>query len=285
MLPDLRIDRRSGLTQREFAREYLRPLRPVILIDAINHWPALGKWNLGYFRDAFGSRTVQIEGQQHIMRDLMDRIERSTRDHPAPYLRNLLIEEWAPELMRDILPMPGCTQPNWLASRLLKDHKSLSAVELYIGGAGAAFPVLHYDGMHTHAFLMQLQGTKEYVAYPPNQARYLYPREGFERNKSRIVDLDKPDLDQFPLFASATPFRTLLHAGETLFVPSGWWHTARILDPSVTISINTANASNWSAFRQDYLESVSRHESRWRTAGMSVYMAAYHLLSEVISVL
>ena len=79
-------------------------------------------------------------------------------------------------------------------------------------------------------------GGAEYVAFAPDQAKYLYPRDGFERNKSRVVDIENPDLDAFPLFASATPVRTLLRAGETLFMPSGWWHTARILEPTITVS-------------------------------------------------
>ena len=279
------VDRRRRLTHKEFVREYLEPLKPVVLADAIDHWPAFGKWSIDFFREAYGGRTVRVDGRDLVMRDLLDHIDRSRKEDPAPYLRNLLIEEWAPDLLPDIQPMPGCTTPNWLSSRLFKDGRAVSAIELYIGGAGAAFPVLHYDGMHTHAYLMQLQGAKEYVIYAPDQTGYLYPRDGIERNKSMIVDIESPDLQRFPRFASATPFRTLLHAGETLFVPSGWWHTARILEPSITVSINTANASNWQAFCDDYLESVGRHQPKWRTLATSAYLAVFHFLEAVIAAL
>ena len=57
-----------------------------------------------------------------------------------------------------------------LGSPLFHDREATTAIELYIGGEGASFPVLHYDGMHTHAFLMQLYGTKEYVAFAPQQS-------------------------------------------------------------------------------------------------------------------
>ena len=36
------IDCRAGLTREQFEQEYLLPLRPVVLTDAINHWRALG---------------------------------------------------------------------------------------------------------------------------------------------------------------------------------------------------------------------------------------------------
>ncbi|MGH8594770.1 MAG: hypothetical protein ACREV3_13245 [Gammaproteobacteria bacterium] len=30
-----------------------------------------------------------------------------------------------------------------------------------------------------------------------------------------------------------------------MFVPSHWWHTTKMLTPSITLSINTVNRSNW----------------------------------------
>ena len=134
------------------------------------------------------------------LRDLIDRIEVSTSENPAPYLRNQLLAEWPPELSDEVTPMPECTQPNWLESRFFPSRHRLSSVEAYIGGEGAQFPVLHYDNLHTHAFLMQLYGDKEYIAFSPEQTRFMYPRPGLERNKSRIDDVLEPDLEKFPLF-------------------------------------------------------------------------------------
>jgi hypothetical protein len=62
-------------------------------------------------------------------------------------------------------------------------------------------------------------------------------------------------MTRFPKFSGASGFRFKLYPGETLFVPSGWWHTARILSPSITVSINGANAANWKDFRRDFCQS------------------------------
>ena len=277
------VDRRSGLTQREFVAEYLNPLKPVIVTDAIDRWPARQRWTPAFFREVYGARPVTVDGVEYRMSNLLDLIEHSSAAKPAPYLRNVGIAEWAPELLPDILPMPVQTQPNWLDSRLFPARPSLTSLELYIGGAGASFPTLHFDNMHTHAFLMQLHGSKEYVVYSPAQTPWLYPRPGIESNKSSIADIDHPDLDRFPLFARAVPGRCVLRAGEMLFVPSGWWHTARILEPSITVSANTMNASNWDGFADDYLRTVVRHRSRPAVTLLSAYMRVFGFIERLIS--
>jgi len=250
------IDRRAGLSREQYEREYLTPLRPVILTDAISHWGALNKWSPKFFKDEYGELEVVVDGETMALGDLIDRVEASTEDNPAPYLRNQALAEWPPELSADVFPMPECTQPNWLESRVFPKGASLASVEVYIGGQGAQFPVLHYDGLHTHAFLMQLYGDKEYIVFSPEQTEFMYPEDGIQANKSRIVDLLSPDLEEFPLFEQAEGFRFELHPGETLFVPAGWWHTARILSPSVTVSTNGVNRANGAAFRQDYCEAL-----------------------------
>jgi Cupin-like domain len=258
---DDQIDRRAGLTRSEFAREYLSPPRPVILTDALAHWGALGRWSPQFFKEEHGDLQVEVDGESLALRDLIARIEVSTSDRPAPYLRNQLLAEWPAPLTADVSPMPECTMPNWLDSRLFPTRQPLSSVEVYIGGRGARFPVLHFDGLHTHAFLMQLHGDKEYIVFSPEQTGYMYPKDGAGSNLSLIDDVLEPDLDAFPLYNRAEGKRFELHPGEMLFVPAGWWHTARILSPSVTVSVNALNRSNCRAFRRDYCASLAQRSA------------------------
>jgi len=59
--------------------------------------------------------------------------------------------------------------------------------------------------------------------------------------------------------------------GETLFVPAGWWHTARIVSTSITVSINGANAPNWAAFTRHYCAGVARY-SKLKAALLLPYL-------------
>jgi hypothetical protein len=229
----------------------------VVITDAISHWPALGKWTPAFFKESYGHLIVEVDEQRLALSELIDRIEASTDDSPAPYLRNQPMADWPAELMADITPMPDCTRQNWLESRYFPSGEKIAAIEAYIGGRGATFPQLHYDGLHTHAFLMQLHGEKEYIAFSPEQTPFVYPHSP-GANISQIVDLDDPDLEAHPLFDRAEGVRFTLEAGETLFIPSGWWHTARILSPSITVSINGLNRANYAEFRRDYCASLSK---------------------------
>jgi len=208
------------------------------------------------------------------------------REYLAPSPRPVILTDalsnwgalgkWTPDYFGEHYgtTLPRCTEPNWLDSRLFPSRESLKYFERYIGGRGAAFPVLHYDGLHTHAFIMEIYGEKEFWVYPPEQTAFVYPRPGPESNKSQIDDIEHPDLERFPLFAQAKGTRFLLKAGETLFVPAGWWHTTRMLTAAISVSVNSADAANWRAFKQDYCTDLAQERGRLRATITSAYLGA-----------
>jgi histone arginine demethylase JMJD6 len=263
------IDRRCCLPYDDFAREYLYPKKPVIISGALPAWRALDKWTPDYFKQTFGARNLTVDGKKYKMADFVDRVNSSTSENPAPYLRNAVIDQFLPELLADIAPQPPYFFPNWLDgkfSRALRSRLHDGSPELYIGGAGAKFPFLHFDSYHTHAFLTQIYGVKEYTAFPEDQTHLIYV-DPHQYNASQIPDIENPDYDKFPLFAQAVPMRFRLHPGEILFIPGGLWHTAKMLTPSISISVNRANASNWSTLTHDMCTHAPLH--------MKPFAAAY----------
>ncbi len=257
------IERRSNLSYDEFAGKYLFANKPVIVTDALRQWKALSRWTPEFFQKEFGDMKFTISdtevgqqgyknggGREFVMSQFIDQVLASTEENPAPYFRNKILYELFPSLKQDIQPFPEYFLPNWLVDHyMLRPVREVlnrgAAIEIYIGGRGGAFPVLHYDGAGTHAFLMQIYGRKQYIVFPPDQEKYLYPSPA-KINLSLINNVEKPDLQKFPLFANAKPIIFILEPGELLFVPAHWWHTAKMLTPSITTSINVLNESNWS---------------------------------------
>lgn len=247
------IDRREKLSCDEFKREYLLPFKPVVITGGLDSWRALSTWTPNYFKTKFGAKIVKIDGQEYKMAEFIDMVLFSTDFKPAPYLRNEIINWFLPELAADIDPLPDYFAPNWLdgpLSKMLHSRLHRGSPELYIGGRGGKFPVLHFDASHTHAFICQIYGVKEFTVYQPDQAPYLYISPN-RYNLSEIRDTDNPDLNKFPLFANAKSVRFTLEPGQILFIPGGVWHTARMLTPSISVSVNRANASNWTSLTRD----------------------------------
>jgi histone arginine demethylase JMJD6 len=267
------IDRRRDLSYDAFAAEYLHASKPVIITDALSRWKALDRWTPEFFRREFGEMKFVVNGREagqekysggdvreYTMAEFVGAVLVSTNECPAPYFRNKVLRDVFPSLVKDIDPLPEYCYPNWLPESYVVKHVRTvlnrgAAIEIYIGGKGSAFPVLHYDGAGTHAFLMQIYGRKQFIVFSPDQERYLYPSPE-KLNLSLIDSVENPDLGRFPLFAKAVPTTFTLEPGEMLFVPAHWWHTTKMLTPSITISANVLNQSNW----QELVEFVTRRQ-------------------------
>jgi hypothetical protein len=247
------VERRNRLSYAEFANDFLKPYVPVVIAGALAHWKALN-WTPEYFRQWFPDHPLNIDGKKYRMAEFIDLVLNSSDERPAPYLRNEIVDRFMPQLLEDLQPMPEYFSPNWLdgpMAQLLHSRFDRGRAQFFIGGRGQKFPFLHFDGWHSHAFICQIYGTKEFTLYSPDQTPYLYVKPN-QYNASQIPDLENPDYDKFPLFARSTPMCFQLQPGELLFIPGGWWHTAKMLGPSITISVNRANASNWSRLTRDF---------------------------------
>lgn len=256
---DRAVERRAGLTLAGFRREYDQPQQPVVLTDAVQTWAALRNWTPAQLRRTLGARQVSIDGSRYTIAEVLDRAEASNDAAPGPYLRECALEKVFPELLADIRPAP-LYGPGRLHSRLFPQWRNRynGVPELFIGGRGAGFPVLHFDLLNLHAIITQVYGRKSVWLYPPNQSARLYPRNE-QPNLSRIETPNAVDLHRYPDYALAVRYAVTLTAGETLFVPSGWWHHTYMPELSITVAINAASASNWRAFSIAHTHDPEHH--------------------------
>lgn len=81
--------------------------------------------------------------------------------------------------------------------------------------------------------LIQVVGKKRVVLFPPSDAPYLY----LTGDKSRVTDIDSPDLDLFPLFPRARRLEVVLQPGEVLFIPALWFHNVTALEFGVAVNV------------------------------------------------
>jgi hypothetical protein len=239
-----------GLPYDAFLRDYLTKNRPLIIRNATADWPALRKWTPQFFKERFGSRMVQVSYEaQMTFSDFIDGVMASTEDRPGPYMYRLFLHQHLPEVLEDLFPQNKYAFARRYASPLMMQYwrRPDGFLKLLIGGIGGRFPIMHYDGENAHATITEIYGDKEFIVYSPEDTPYLYPAAQ-RGNHSQVDDPHRQDLERFPLLAKATQYRSVLHPGDMVFVPSGWWHTARALEPSISVGMNMLDRSNWKGF-------------------------------------
>ncbi len=243
------IDRRSGLTRREFVDEYQRPNKPVIFTDLTKDWIAREKYTLDYFRSEHGDRVAHIEGKPYKLADYIDLLKKATVENPAPYPCKLDLREDFKDLVKDVQPRPTVMYPDRTHSKLIPRRfvGGLADLEIFFGGPGSKFPYLHYDYLGLYAFIHQMHGDKEFTVYAPDQQEFLYVKKD-EPWISEMENHQSPDLEKYPLYAQAQGIKFVAHAGETLFIPKLWYHTARSLTPTISVASDQLCHFNWDIF-------------------------------------
>ena len=226
------VERRSGLNRESFSKEYLKPLKPVIFTDLIDAWPAKEKWTIDFFKAKYGDLIVPVyssnianPGKKYMapdrnipFREFLELLEQGPTD-----LRMFLfnIFRHAPELCNDF------SQPT------IMDGFIDSFPFMFFGGEGSTVG-LHYDIDLSHVFLNQFHGRKKVILFAPDQSRSIY-KNPF--STASYIDVNNPDYQKYPALQNVKGFECTIHPGETLFMPSGYWHYIEYTDFGYSISL------------------------------------------------
>jgi HSPB1-associated protein 1 len=105
---------------------------------------------------------------------------------------------------------------------------------LWVGTEGACTPC-HYDTYGCN-LVAQLWGTKEWTLYPPTDDLYPTRIPYEESSVFSSVNLKSPQVEKYPNFSKATPYKVTLFPGDVLFVPYHWWHYVECIDPAVSVN-------------------------------------------------
>jgi hypothetical protein len=226
------------ITKTRFKSEYLDTRKPVIIENFVKDTPGLARWDYSYFIQQAGEKIVDVHGKEddHPDRvtspprmkmkfsDYLELIEREPSDLRL-FLFNLLVEK--PELRKDI-------QVDKLA-----DHQLSWLPFLFFGGKGSSVRY-HYDIDMSHVFLSQLKGEKKIYLFANDQSPFLYQ---LPFNFHGLADLKAPDYAQFPALKYLRGWECTLRPGETLFIPSGYWHYIQYLADGYSVSHRALSSS------------------------------------------
>lgn len=226
------VDRIATISRKDFSDSYFTSLKPLIIEDLAKSWPALKKWTPDFFKEQHGDKQVKLYDESFVeagdsymsqskfipLRDFIDAVITTSQD-----LRMFLynIKSKIPELVDDVV-FPD-----------LVDGLSKQFIFMFFGCKGSVTQ-MHFDIDMSHVFHTAIFGRKTITLFPYEQGKNLH-RYPFTCRS--YVDVHQPDFQQYPGLKALQGYQVVLEPGETLYIPSGYWHHFVYEEASCAISL------------------------------------------------
>ncbi len=237
------LEIRKDITPEDFRKNYLLREKPVVLRGLWDNYPARSKWSVSYFKEKLGNinvgvfdgllqkedRSFKVPDKEMKFADYLDAITSDETTDLRLFLFNIFKHK--PDLRNDFDYPP-------ITNRYLK-----KVPFMFFGGKNSKVR-LHEDMDWSNVFLTQLHGRKEVILFHPKYSRLLY-KYPFTVHSS--VDIENPDFEKYPGLKYVEGMHCILEPGDTLFIPSGYWHYIKYLEGGFAISLRALSPkpSRW----------------------------------------
>lgn len=229
----LKIDTVENIKTETFNRLYFKTQRPVIIKGLSKNTEAAKKWSIAYFKETLGDVIVDVydNGNKKSAKsaftvadlkmkfsDYLDILAKNEHTNLRIFLFDLfkyearLKKEFpCPELFKGLLDNIG---------------------HMFFGGRGTTVRI-HYDIDMSNVLHTHFGGRKRVVLIAPEYSTFLYC---LPLNTYSLIDPDNPDYTRYPALKLVKGYDFILEPGDSLFMPSGYWHYMTYLESSFSVS-------------------------------------------------
>uniref|UniRef100_A0A1I7SZY9 JmjC domain-containing protein n=2 Tax=Caenorhabditis tropicalis TaxID=1561998 RepID=A0A1I7SZY9_9PELO len=203
---------------------------PILIRKHASNMPAVQKWTFPFLLQQLHSRTFPVEiGTKYSDEDWSQKMMTFRNfilnsENEQLYLAQHRLFDQVPHLKHDVCIPDVCFGES--------TNDENVDMNMWIGPSNTVSP-LHTDPRKN--MFVQIHGTKLFRMVSPNDTESVYPFDGMLSNTSQ-VDVDNPDLSEFPNFSKVRVLDAVVNAGDALFIPEKWWHFVRSATPSISIS-------------------------------------------------
>lgn len=242
------VERIKDISLKDFYNEY-DAKKPVMLTGLADTWPARHKWTTDQLLQDYGDVAFKISQRSFgkISMKFKDYVSymKLQHDEDPLYIFDEKFGEAAPNLLKDY-SVPYLFQEDLFD--ILDTDKRPSYRWLIIGPerSGASW---HVDPALTSAWNTLLCGRKRWALYPPGKVPLGVTVH--VNDEDGDVNIETPSslqwwLDFYPLLADEDkPIECTQLPGETIYVPSGWWHCVLNLETTIAVTQNFVNSNNF----------------------------------------
>ncbi|KAL0095023.1 hypothetical protein J3Q64DRAFT_1716994 [Phycomyces blakesleeanus] len=252
----------------KFLHHHLIPNLPALIGPSLTaEWEATKSWvtveqdksdsnrsrripNYEHLRTIYGSCKVQVadcndryftdqKRSEMTFDDFVDLWQKDTGKSRF-YLKDWHFVQARPEIKA--YEVPKIFEDDWLngywVGRKMADGSEDDYRFSYMGGDGTFTP-FHADVYRSYSWSSNICGVKKWTLFRPGQEHLYKNKRG-----DLVYDIRNVDPLEFPDFERAERIVLYQKAGETLFVPSGWFHQVENLGPTISINHNWTNSTN-----------------------------------------
>ncbi|MGE6396745.1 cupin-like domain-containing protein [Chryseobacterium scophthalmum] len=239
----------ENISSEAFILNHMKACKPIILKDFVEKdSPAYQKWNYEYFKEIAGETKVNVYGSElesidrvaskpvaeTTFSEYLDLISTKTTEYRL-FLFNLLSIK--PELKDD------------LHYRDVTKGKVLKWLPFMFFGGKGSITRNHIDIDMSHVFITQFQGIKRIWLFPWEQSDLMYK---LPYNFHSLVNLQEADYEKYPALKRLKGYEAVIKPGETLYIPSGWWHYIQYETEGYSVSVRALPSSlleKWRGFK------------------------------------
>lgn len=210
--------------------EAMSESQPVV-ITGLEPSPPCSDWTLDRLAKNFGNAVVRVRSAEHrqTMAEFVDELKAfEAQTHTdfsegfgKPYTEGAALPK---EMWEDFGP-------------LFFNREDFIDPQLWLGSVPTHIPAssLHRDPLT--GFLYQVMGRKRLDLYSADQADLIYPMKAYNNYQPCWFKAESPDFEIYPKAQKAKCLSVVLHPGELLVQPAGWFHQVYALDsPTMSVS-------------------------------------------------
>jgi hypothetical protein len=235
------VDTVDTISPEDFKKNYLDARRPLVIKGLTKNWPARERWTAEYLKEVVGNQVVPLYDNSKA--DPAKPINSKAAEMPFDEYIDLIksqptelrifffnIFKQAPQLLNDIV------LPKDLMGGFLE-----SMPAMFFGGSNSV-TFLHYDIDLPHIFHTHFGGRKHVILFENKWKRRLYciPNATYALED---YDVANPNTKLFPALDGVEGTEVFLEHGDTLFMPTGYWHWMKYLDGSFSLSLRAWDSS------------------------------------------
>jgi histone arginine demethylase JMJD6 len=242
-----------------FSEKYLYTNTPCIIRDIPNDWTAMKKWSFENFKERFGKSKFRVTGRNSNLKyeyfhHYINSVKHRRDDVPMFIFDSTFADKG--KQMRELLK--EYTIPDWFDEDLFKclseeERPNFRWLLLSTRGAGTS---LHIDPVSTSAWNTMIQGKKRWVLFPP---------ETFKSEKAFDSTIRGAEwfLKEYPKYKHLPHKDFIQLPGETVFLPSDWWHITVNFEDSIAVTQNFLIQPNFSKARNAMYKILPKVYLKW----------------------